>query len=225
MNERTRKQLFGFDISRQWDYENGFNLTSHPKRLSKYLAQYELYKSIINIPGNIVECGVFKGASLVRFCTFREMLENPYSRTIIGFDTFDSFPYPDNSADQAFVESFEGAAGRGISLDEMKEVLEHKGFSNCELVRGDVAITIPEYLEDHPELKIALLHIDVDVYKPTVVILDQLFDRIVGGGLVVFDDYSTVSGETRAVDGFLAKRGAQIQKLPISHIPSFVRKV
>jgi Macrocin-O-methyltransferase (TylF) len=79
---------------------------------------------------------------------------------------------------------------------------------------------------NHPELKIALLHVDVDVYLPTKVILQELFDRVVKGGLVVFDDYGTVAGETRAIDEFLEKTGSDvlIEKLPISHIPAYIRR-
>ncbi|WP_086932646.1 TylF/MycF/NovP-related O-methyltransferase [Agarilytica rhodophyticola] len=220
MNEK----LFGFDVDQQWDYENGFYITSHLTRLPKVLAQYELYKSIVNLPGHIVECGVFKGASFIRFCTYREILESPYSRKIIGFDAFGKFPVQENTVDQAFVERFEGSAGEGISADELKRVLLRKGFDNYELIQGDIENTIPDYVSNHPELKIALLHIDVDVYKPSVVILEQLFEKVVSGGLVVFDDYATVAGETMAVDEFFSKKDARIEKLPISHIPSFIRK-
>jgi len=188
------------------------------------LAHYELYKSIINLPGHIVECGVFKGASLIRFFTFREILESPYSRKIIGFDAFGKFPDQDSANDQAFVEGFERSAGYGISVDELKKVLSYKGFENYELIQGDIADTIPKYVSNHPELKIALLHIDVDVYKPTVVILNHLFDRVVKGGLVVFDDFGTVAGETKAIDEFFSERDVIIEKLSISHIPSFIRK-
>lgn len=47
------KKIFGFNIDKQWDYENGFYLSSHITRLSKVLAQYELYKSIMTLPGHI----------------------------------------------------------------------------------------------------------------------------------------------------------------------------
>jgi len=218
------EKLFGFNVDQQWDYENGFYITSHLTRLPKMLAHYELYKSIVNLPGHILECGVFKGASLIRFCTYREILESPYSRKVIGFDAFGKFPVQENATDQAFVERFEGSAGEGISTDELKEVFLRKGFRNYELIQGDVANTIPDYIAKHPELKIALLHIDVDVYRPSVVILEHLFERVVSGGLVVFDDYATVAGETRAVDEFFSEKCACIEKLPISHIPSFIRK-
>jgi len=220
MNE----ELFGFEIDKQWDYENGFYITSHLTRLPKMLAHYELYKSIVNLPGHIVECGVFKGASLIRFCTFREILESPYSRKVIGFDAFGKFPIQADTIDQAFVKRFEDSSGEGISTSELKKVFSQKGFCNYELVQGDVADTIPEYITNHPELKIALLHIDVDVYKPSVAILEHLYDRVVSGGLIVFDDYATVAGETRAVDEFFSDKNIIIEKLPISHIPSFIRK-
>lgn len=218
------KKLFGFDIDQQWDYENGFYLTSHLTRLPKMLAHYELYKSIVNLPGHVVECGVFKGASFIRFCTFREILESPYSRKIIGFDAFGRFPNQDDANDQAFVERFEGAAGEGISISELKNALTYKGFENIELIKGDVLDTIPEFISKHSELKISLLHIDVDVYEPSIAILNHLYDRVVNGGLVVLDDFGTATGETRAIDEFFLGENVVIEKLPISHIPSFIRK-
>lgn len=217
-------KLFGFEIEKKWEYENGFYLTSHVTRLAKALAHYELYKSIVDLPGHVVECGVFKGASLLRFCTYREVLESPYSRKIIGFDAFGKFPDQAENLDRDFIKRFEDDAGDGISIKELEAVLSHKSYNNYELIKGDVLNTIPSYAENHPELKISLLHIDVDVYKPTIVILDYLFDRVVPGGLIIFDDYGTVAGETKAVDEFFLNRDQVIEKLSISHIPSFVRK-
>ncbi|MFA7342853.1 MAG: TylF/MycF/NovP-related O-methyltransferase [Terrimicrobiaceae bacterium] len=217
-------QLFGFNADQQWDYENGFYLTSHTTRLGKLLAQFELYKSIIHLPGHIVECGVYKGASLVRFSTFREILESPYSRKIIGFDAFGKFPEQSNALDKKFIESFEGEGGYGISVKEMKKVLRHKSFVNVELIQGDVCETIPKYLSEYPEVKISLLHIDVDVYQPSISILSNLYERVVAGGLIVFDDYGTVAGETKAVDEFFEGKDVLIEKLPISHIPAYIRK-
>lgn len=218
------KKIFNFDINKQWDYENGFYITSPITRISKMLAHYELYKSIIDLPGHIVECGVYKGASLIRFGTFREILENPYSRKIIGFDAFGKFPVQDEANEQKFIEIFEREGGDGISMKELTEVFVYKSFDNYELVKGDIVKTIPEYISKHPDLKIALLHIDVDVYKPSKVILEQLYERVVKGGVVVFDDYGTIAGETKAVDEFFNKKDVLIKKLPISHIPAYMRK-
>ncbi len=221
------KSFLGFDTNKCWDYENGFYLTSHVTRLSKMLAHYELYKTILPLPGHIVECGVYKGASFLRLATFREVLESPFSRKIVGFDAFGRFPQGDeNLENRAFIDRFAAEGGDGISRESFLEVLSHKGFRNCELIQGDICSTVPQYVAEHPELKIALLHIDVDVYRPTQVILDRLFDRVVRRGLLVLDDYGTVAGETKAIDEFLEKgnRELSIEKLPISHVPAFIRK-
>jgi len=219
-----KKDIFGYAIDKQWHYENGFYLTSHITRLSKLLSQYELYKSILNLPGHIIECGVYKGASLVRFATFREILESKYSRKIVGFDSFGKFPKQDIAIDNEFIKVFENSGGPGISVKELKHALEYKSLENIDLIQGDIVEVVPKYISDHPELKIALLHVDVDVYKPTCIILKYFFEKIVKGGLIVFDDYGTVVGETRAIDEYFKNRDVLIEKLPISHIPSYIRK-
>jgi len=221
------QSFLGFETEKCWDYENGFYLTSHVTRLAKMLAHFELYKTIVGLPGHIVECGVYKGASFLRFATFREILENPHSRKMIGFDAFGRFPDDNEDANnKSFIRRFAEAGGDGIGRESLAEVLTFKGFLNCELVEGDICHTVPKYVVDHPELRIALLHIDVDVYQPTKVILEQLFGRVVKGGLVVFDDYGTVEGETRAIDEFLKKSESEsvIEKLPISHVPAYIRR-
>ena len=216
------QKLFDYEIDKQFDYENGFYLTSHKLRLSKIIAQYELYKMITNLPGHVVECGVYKGSSIIRFMTFRDMLENPYSRKVIGFDIFGKFPVSGDKNDIDYINKFEKAGGSGISKTELEKVLSYKEFFNYELVEGDIKNTIPAYVEQHKELKIALLHIDVDIYEPTKIILENLFDRIVKDGILVLDDYSTVPGETKAIDDYFGNR--RIEKLPYSHTSSFIKK-
>lgn len=219
------RRLFGFDLDDFWQYENGFFLTSPPARLGKVLAHYELYKRVVGLPGHVVECGVFKGVSLVQLAVFRRLLESDDSRRIVGFDAFGPFPGRHDAADTAFVEQWQRNAGPGIPVDELQAALDHKSFTNVELVPGDILETVPRYVAGHAELKIALLHVDVDVYAPTRAVLEHLYDRVVPGGVVMLDDYPTVAGATRAVDEFFAARNVAIQKLPLAHIPAFVVKV
>jgi hypothetical protein len=218
--------IFGFDLSRQWEYENGFYLTSHSSRLAKSIMHWELYKHIINLPGEIVECGVYKGASLIRFATFREMSESQYSRKIIGFDIFGKFPITEDLDDNQFIQGFENAGGDGIPKTDLMNVLSKKGFDNIELIEGNVLDTIPSYIEKNPHLKVALLHIDVDVYNATKCSLENLFDKVVTGGVIILDDYGTAPGETRAVDEFIntKSRNILIQKNPFYKVPCYIIK-
>lgn len=215
---------FGFDAERAFEYENGFYLTSSLSRIGKLLGQYEVYKRITALPGEVVECGVYKGASLLRLLSFRELLEAPDSRRVIAFDAFGRFPRTGDQNENAWVDGFEREGGDGIPASELTRVLTRKSFRNTELVPGDINETVPAYAAAHGELRIALLHIDVDCYEPTVTILQHLFERVVPGGLVVFDDYGRVAGATRAVDEFLRGHPHPLEKLSICHIPAFLVK-
>lgn len=209
-----------------WDYENGFYWFAPKTRLCKMLAHYELYKTICTIPGHIFEFGVYKGASLVRFCTFRDALENDYSRKIVGFDAFGEFPTENLKVEEdlAFIEKFEGAGGYGLKADEVDDILSKKGFGNFELVKGNVFDTLPRYLSNNPETRIALLHLDMDVKEPTDFVLELLYERVVPGGIVVFDDYNAVAGETISVDEFVGEHKLKLEKLNFYKVPTFVRK-
>ena len=78
------------------------------KKTCKIIAQFELYKRCSNLPGSIAEFGVFKGNSLIRLASFRNMLEMPQSRNIYGFDMFDNFPTEDvaDEQDREFIKNF-----------------------------------------------------------------------------------------------------------------------
>ena len=213
------------DLSKKWDYENGFYLTCETGRIGKLLNHLEIYRKIKDLPGDVLEFGVYKGTSMVRLLSFRNLLENEYSRKIIGFDIFGKFPDElQLASDRLFVKGFENAGGYGISKNEFEMHLNNKGFRNYSLVQGDIIKTIPEYLVKNPSLKISILHIDVDVYEPTLFILENLWNKIVKGGILMLDDYGTVEGETKAVDEFFAGKNIQINKPRFNNIPSYIIK-
>lgn len=210
-----------------FDYENGFYLTSEPYRMGNILAHYELYKKIIGLPGDLIELGVFKGSSLIQFATFRELLENERSRKIIGFDIFGEFPQTECvESDKTFVDNWNKAFKEEfLSEQDIYNSLKLKNIGNVELVKGDICQTLKAYLDQNPHTKISLLHIDTDVYEPAKLGLELLFDRVVRGGVIVFDDYATVEGETRAIDEFFANQQDIIQKFSFSHVkPSYLIK-
>ena len=55
----------------------------------------------------------------------------------------------------------------------MKKILIDKKFENFELIKGNVIKTIPKFLKNNTNLKIAILHLDMDVYEPTKVALNK----------------------------------------------------
>ena len=121
------KILRGLSADHIWDYENGFYWFSKRTRINKLIAHYELYKSIIHLPGHIFELGVYKCTSLIRFASFRDSLENDYSRKIVAFDAFGRFPVENvnESDDLDFIQKFE-SGGSGLELEEAQEICEKR---------------------------------------------------------------------------------------------------
>ncbi|MCM1233270.1 MAG: TylF/MycF family methyltransferase [Ruminococcus flavefaciens] len=216
-----------FDERNNFDYENGFYLTSEPYRLGNIMAHYELYKMILDLPGDVIELGVFKGSSIIQFATFRELLENEKSRKIVGFDIFGAFPQVEKvESDKVFVDNWNKQhTDQFLSKEDIYKSLELKKIQNVELVQGDICKTVDEYLDSNPHTRISLLHIDTDVYEPAKVGLEKLYHRVVKGGVIVFDDYATIEGETVAVDEFFQNKEVIIKKFSFSHVkPSYIIK-
>jgi hypothetical protein len=220
-------EIRGLSSRDTWDHENAYHWFSEPRRIQKLLGHWELYKQIVGLPGDIVECGVYKAASLIRWATFRDALEAPQARRIVAFDAFGAFPRDDVSRvdDISFINEF-STSGDGLSELEVKRILDRKGLgTNVELLGGDVRQTVPEFLSKHGSMRIAFLHIDLDVYEPTAFVLGELWSRIVPGGLLVLDDYNAVEGATRAIEEWMSLHPTlRLQKLPFAHHPAFVIK-
>jgi hypothetical protein len=220
MNEKL------YDLLRAFEYENGFYATASTARFSKFVTHLDLFRQTSNLRGEIVECGVFKGNSFFRWIKFRDLLENTFSRRIVGFDAFGAFPETTYVKDMKKRDAFirETSGGIGITEEEMGELLSAQALDkNVELVKGDINETVPDYVAAHDELRISLLHIDVDIFEPTKTSLEHLFDRVVKGGVVIFDDYGAFPGANDAIEGWLGDRYS-VLKMPYSNAIGYVVK-
>ena len=214
------------DQNEAFNYENNFYLSCDGSRIAKFIAQYELFRLSVDVPGVIIECGVFKGVSLVRFAHFREIFGLSESKALFGFDTFDVFPEstytPDNSLLQQFIES---AGSVSIGKDQLTEVLINKGVNkNISLIEGDISKTVPEFIRNNPDIKISFLNLDVDLYEPSKVIIENLFPHIAPGGILLLDDYGKFPGETRAVDDYFKGQKTEIKRFSYAKAPHYIIK-
>ena len=222
-----------FSTQSAYDYETNFHLTLRVERYAKIIAHYEAYKMALNIPGSIVECGVFKGTSFVRFAILREMLGNYFSGKLIGFDIF-SGDYPETACeeDQKSRDFWLSTAGpNSISPEQLTDVLGRQDIKNFELIAGNVLETIPKYVKEHAGLKISLLNIDIDMVEPTLCVLEHLYDRVMPGGIILLDNYAGESpaghsyhGDTKGVDQFFSNRKVSIKKFPFAARPCYIVK-
>lgn len=214
------------EVTDPYHYENEFYRTSSPARIGKLLAHSKLYEQILTVPGAVVECGVFKGNSLFRWASFRTLFDSSSERPIVAFDTFADFPSAIREDDRHVLSGFLRDAG-SLSLSEadIHAALDGKGCGeNVELVAGDLLQSLPRYVGERPALRVALLHVDVDLYEPTCVVLEQLVPRLSTGGVCVLDDYGIFPGATDAIDRYCLEYGYHIQKFSYVRSPSYFVK-
>jgi O-methyltransferase len=163
-----------------------------------------------HIPGDIVECGVYRGGSMMTAATMLKTLGDT-SRRLFLYDTFEGMPEPSDrdknlqgASARAVLEADERGTGNWCyaSLDEVRANLRSTGYpeANVVYVQGRVEETIPVQA---PE-RIALLRLDTDWYESTRHELQHLYPRLSGNGIMIIDDYGHWQGARGAVDEFLA---------------------
>ena len=209
-----------------FDHENSFYITAPVNRFSKFITHLDLFRRVSNLRGGIVECGVFKGNSLMRWIKFRDLLENSFSRKIFAFDTFGEFPNASIKADEEKRNAFIKEAGsQSVKKKDFESYLKYLNLTeNVFLIEGDINDTVPEFIKKNKEVRISLLHIDVDLYEPTKICIEHFFPKVVKGGIIILDDYGAFPGANKAVEEFIKDKNFKIEQLRYSNSISFITK-
>ena len=163
-----------------------------------------------NLEGDLIECGVFRGGSLVEIG--RLVKKRAPSKTVYGADTFKGHPFDspeDMTPDRQIVHHKGGFSGN--SYDRVAGVLRDYGLTNTVLLKGLVGDTLPT-LGDR---KFCFAHLDLDLYASTKQALAHIAPRLVPGGIVVFDDFGgfDTPGVEKAV--FEVLPGANVRRVAI----------
>jgi O-methyltransferase len=190
-----------------------YTMTS-PERVAALIAAVR-YVVERGIPGDIVECGVWRGGSMMAAAHTLKSLGDQ-DRTLHLFDTFEGMPDPtdrDRRYDGRPASEFLANRGRddlywaSCSVEDVQANMGLIGYQGAvRYIEGRVEETIPR---EAPE-RIALLRLDTDWYASTKHELEQLYDRVTPGGVLIVDDYGWWQGSRQAVDEFLAERKLSI---------------
>ena len=212
-----------------------FALHAPRQVVSDFLARYELFQQIVDVPGSIVECGVFNGQGLFSFGLFSAILEpNNLNRLVYGLDTFDGFPsvstHDKKGAADRMKKGGYAASGSFERLQKAIELFDQNRFighvQKIHLVKGDVTRILDRFMKQNPHLLIALLYLDLDLYEPTKAVLKKLLPRVPKGGIVAFDELNVrdYPGETLALLDAVGAESVQLKRVPFcSRISYFVR--
>ncbi|TFI23232.1 MULTISPECIES: TylF/MycF/NovP-related O-methyltransferase [Streptomyces] len=194
-----------------------YTMTS-PERLNAFiLATRHVVRH--SIPGDIVECGVWRGGSM-QACAKALLALGESDRDLHLFDTFEGMPPPtaeDLRRDGKSAEDLLAAQGKDrpiwaiASLEDVQAGFEQVPYpgERVHYVQGMVEDTVPQQA---PE-QISILRLDTDWYASTKHELEFLYPRLVSGGVLLIDDYGYWQGSRQAVDEFLEKTGERLLML------------
>jgi hypothetical protein len=158
---------------------NDFIFSNDIKVIGKLLKRFEFFLKVKDLPGDIVELGVYKGSGVSTFSKFLQLYCPNSIKRVIGFDL-------------------------SLTFDGVNKNLSNIKQNFYELIKGDICITTEEYSKNNPGFRISLLYIDVDLDEPTYFGLTNLWKHIIPGGIILFDEYQYHKfDESNGVDRFL----------------------
>jgi O-methyltransferase len=180
---------------------------------------YAFYKSVQyvvqnKIPGDLVECGVWRGGGM-KLAAQALLALGAADRRLFLYDTFEGMTEPDPAVDvdssgNKAVNDWTEIQLRGVkwsyaSIEEVREVIAGSGYpmDKVVLVKGPVEDTIPATVPD----SISLLRLDTDWYSSTKHEIEHLYRRLSPQGVLILDDYGHYRGAQQAIDEYFERAG------------------
>lgn len=166
-------------------------------------------QNVLHLPGDFVECGVWRGFSFAFLTDYLGFAE--IDKTLFLYDTYKGIPEQMNSEHRSNAVYEQETRNDPDAI--FKAVQERfRAVPNTRIVRG---IVPDSFAVECPD-RIALLHIDMNSAASEIAALEALFDRVVPGGMIVFDDYGWVGydAQRHAENAFMEDRGHKILELP-----------
>lgn len=216
--------FFGYKISRkiqeQMLSKKFLENYNKSKNLSSFNLEFFLFLELSldylfkrnRIEGDIVECGVFKGANCRFICDYLKSI-NYENINIFLYDTFEGMPCASTNDINIFTKKNYNFYLKKMqknnevdnfykyeNIENVKKLLFQTNYNkdNIHFIKGLVEETIPKTIPN----KISLLILDTDYYDSTKHELQHLYPLVEKGGIIIIDDYGTWSGVKKAVDEY-----------------------
>ena len=177
------------------DKINSFTKYVGRQNIAKLIAQYELFNKTSEVLGDIIEGGVYHGSGLFGWANIATSLEPyTYQCKVIGFDTFEGstgITKKDISHKNILRKEKEYNANnykdilRAIEIYDNDRPLNH--IKKIEIVKGDVSKTVKKYIETNKQQSVRILHLGMNLYKPTYYCLKYFLPKMSKGSIVAID--------------------------------------
>ena len=204
---------FGYEIRDKYS-----NVVFNYRNVARTLFLKRCFDRICDIDGDIVECGVKNGGTLSMFGML--VKEEGKKRQIYGFDSFAGYPPPsieDKSTEKLrtkmrIIERNIKKKRNYCPIERTRKFLLHtltdaKGNSDVKFINSRITLVkgfFEDTLHKHTS-KIALLHLNCDLYMSYKVALEALYPKVLKGGVVILSEYEYWPGARKAVDDYFSK--------------------
>jgi hypothetical protein len=218
-----KRQAFAEEIGVPdlWPVMDHFGTYVGVQTLASRLAVYEIMKQVLDVPGNIIEFGVWNGSNLLFMAKTLSLLRPRSPKKLIGFDSFEglqSITAEDGEKAAKLEGAYQGDEAR------IKAAIELFDMGNwVHLVKGDALQTIPAFDKQMPGFLVSLAYIDFDLFEPCRAALAYLATHLADGGIIAFDEGLSQAwpGEGQAMIEFLREQSGQKFEM---FAPSFARQ-
>ncbi len=189
-----------------------FNLGMYTRGslLVKFLVISDLYKRILDIPGNIYEFGTWWGQNMI-LCENLRAIYEPFNkqRHIIGFDTFSGY----NNSWYSTSKNYKKYLEELLETHEGNNILGHIRGQHT-LIEGDVCKTVPKHFDSNKNEIVALAYLDIGTYDTTRAILTSIKPNLVKGSIILLDQFSwkEMPGEAMAFKEIFKNSEYKIEK-------------
>lgn len=172
----------------------------------------DLFDRTRSVPGDVAECGVFRGGTLIPLAIY--LTQKGIPKTLYGFDSFEGFPDSISTDIQLGGADLDYKRPGGMNQTS-RELVANKvrlfGLQNVRIRKGFFEHTLPEF----SGLPFSFVHLDCDTYDSYRECLSFFYPRVPRGGIILFDEYNDPAwpGCNKAVDEYLADRPERCQAI------------
>ena len=164
-------------------------------------------RSALHLPGEFIECGVYLGYSARVIADVLDFQLR--DKSFYLYDTFEGLSEKYSSETERAISPH-----AVFSHPDLHGAVESRfqHFENIHVIKG----VVPDILAESSPEKIAFLHLDMNAAQAEIGALDALFERVVPGGHIVFDDFGRSHLSSLCIEetAWMKSRGYDILELP-----------
>ena len=208
-----------------WPIVDNWPLYVGTSNFARVLTITELLRDTLTVPGDIAEFGSWNGSNLMLMAKFIKIYNPNCNKIVRCFDSFEGLTTFDPKDGEA---SNDIGAYKG-NLEVLKSMIElYDLVDDVSIHKGLIQNTLPSLISQNPQISFSFVYLDTDLYEPTKLILEEIAERIMPGGMIVFDQWNDERwpGEGMAANEFLAEHSSKFEVKSVQHArqPNLVLK-